>query len=167
MRMKEVNRIRDKLEKDIKTRNNLKKHYKKFYNALNGISIGCGSIATAMAGVTLGVMSNPVVVLPLAITNVTLGTVGTVSGIWAKMVTKRIKKHEKLFLLASSALRTVNELLSESLKDSHISDKEFKLITQVYEDYLFDCRNTKDIFYKKNLVEKDQVIKKINNALEP
>ena len=165
IRLQEINRIRTKLEKNIETRKKLSKHYKKFYNSLQSLSIGTSSIAAALSGVTIGMIANPATILPLAITNVTLGAVGTVTGIWSKSVNKRVKKHQKLDLLANNTLSTVNELLSESLRDNHIYDGEFKRVLDVYQQYLVDCKYINDVFARKNLVEKDQIKKKINEVL--
>ena len=165
IRIKEINRIRDKLEHDIAVRRKLAKGYKKFYNGLHGSSIAAGSISTALAGVTLGVMGSPILVLPLAITNISLGVVGALTGIWSKLVRKRIDKHQRLHLLASSTLQTVNEMLSEGLKDSFISDEEFKMILNAFQRYLWECKGQTDAFAKSTLVEKDQVMKKLNDAL--
>ena len=164
IRLNEINRIRTRLEKDVETRKKLSRHYKKFYNVLQSMSIGTSSTAAALSGVTIGMMSNPGVVLPLAVTNVTLGAVGTVTGVWSKSVNKRVKKHQRLSLLANNTLSIVNELLSESLRDSHVSDKEFKRVLDVYQQYLMECKFVNDTFAKKNLVEKDQIKRKIDDA---
>ena len=165
IRMNEINRIRSKLERDVETRRKLSKNYKRFYNGLQSISIGTSSIAAALSGVTIGMITNPAAILPLSVTNVTLGAIGTLTGIWSKSVNKRVKKHQKLDLLANNTLSVVNELLSESLKDSHISDLEFKRVLDVYQQYLVDCKFVNDAFSRKNLVEKDQIQKKINEVL--
>ena len=150
---------------DVDTRKKLSKHYKRFDNILQSVSIGTSSTAVALSGVTIGMMSNPGVVLPLAVTNVSLGAVGTASGVWSKSVNKRVKKHQKLSLLASSTLSTMNELLSESLRDSHVSDREFKRILDVYQQQLLECKFVNDTFTRKNLVVKDQIKKRINDVL--
>ena len=165
IRLNEINRIRNRLERDVDTRKKLTKGYKKFYNILQSVSIGTSSIAAALSGATIGMLANPGVVLPLAVTNVTLGTVGTVSGVWSKSVNKRVKKHQRLSLLASNTLSTVNELLSESLRDNHVSDREFKRVLDVHQQYLLECKFVNDTFSKKNLVEKDEIKRKIDDAL--
>ena len=164
--MKEIDRIRSKLERDIETRKKLSKGYKRFYNILQSISIATSSLTSVLSGVTIGTMTNPTVILPLAITSVTLGAIGGVSGIWAKSVNTRVRKHQKLTLLANSFLNTVNELLSESLRDSHISDKEFKQILDIYQQYLTECKYTRDAFARRNLVERDEIKKQIDEVLK-
>ena len=114
IRFNEINRIRDRLELDAKIRRKYSKRYKKIYNAFHGISIASGSLATTLSGATIGLMPNPAVVLPLAITNVSLGAIGAATGIWSKSFIKRVEKHQKLFLLASKTLITINEILSET-----------------------------------------------------
>ena len=95
LRMKEINRIRSNLEKDIERRRKFSKEYKRLFNILQSISIGTSSIAAALADVTIGAMSNPAVILPLSITNVSLGATGTLTGVWSKSVIKRVKKHQE------------------------------------------------------------------------
>ena len=149
IRFTEINRIRSRLERDIETRNKLSKYYRRFYNGLQSISIGTSSIAAALSGVTIGMIANPAVILPLSVANVSLGGIGVVTGVWSKSVNKRVKKHERLSLLANNTLSVVNELLSEGLIDSHISDLDFKRISDVYQQYLVDCKFVNDIFNKK------------------
>ena len=165
VRFNEINRITDRLELDTKIRRKYSKRYKKIYNAFHGISIASGSLATTLSGVTIGLMSNPAVVLPLAITNVSLGAIGAATGIWSKSFIKRVEKHQKLFLLANKTLITINEILSESLLDNHVDDCEFKKVNTMYQNYLWDCKGIKDSFVQKNLVEKDVILKDINAAI--
>ena len=82
------------------------------------------------------------------------------------MLKKRIVKRQRLHLLASGTLQTVNELLSESLKDSHINDDEFKKILNVYQRHLCDIKDQNDAFVKSNLLEKDELMNTLNNAFK-
>ena len=165
VRLKEINRIRTRLENDITVRRKLSKRYKKLYTALHGISVGSTSIAAALSGITIGMMTNPGVILPLTVTNLSLGAVGVMTGVWSKSLTKRAEKHEKLFLLAASTLNIINEILSTSLMNSHIDDSEFKMVTSVYQDYLMNCKRQKDRFAKNDLVERDVILKDIKAAI--
>ena len=117
-----------------------------------------------LTGVTIGAMSNPAVILPLSITNVSLGATGTLTGVWSKSVIKRVKKHQKIYLLANNTLGTVNELLSESLKDSHISDKEFKKIQKIYKDYIWNCKIGNDEFIVKSSSERDETTNEVKDT---
>ena len=97
VRFNEINRIRDRLELDTKIRRKYSKRYKKIYNAFHGISIASGSLATTLSRVTIGLMTNPALSLPLAISNVSLGAIGAATGIWYKSFIKRVEKHQNCF----------------------------------------------------------------------
>ena len=60
VRMKEINRSRDNLEKDIETPKRLSKRYKRIYNSFHGVAIRHTGLSTTLAGVSLGVMASPV-----------------------------------------------------------------------------------------------------------
>ena len=161
MRFNEINRIRDKLENDIKVRNSLSKCYKRSYNILHAVSTVSSSIAAIIVTVTLATNSN----LTLTIITLIFNALGALLGGFAKMFIERVQKHERLFLLANSALRNINELFSESLKDSHVSDSEFKVITGAYNSYLMACKREKDSYGKNDLVYKEDILKTLNKAL--
>lgn len=164
-RMAEINRIRNKLEKHVETRKKLSKHYKRLFNVLYAISVGSTSVTTVVSSVTLGMLANPVILLPLAAVNAGLGATSVATNVWSKLINKRIQKHQKLYLLANSYLHQVNSLVSIALKDHHISNTEFSQILAIHQEFLFECRNLKDVYSKKTLVEIDQIKNKINKAL--
>ena len=157
IRMKEIDRIRTYLEKHIETRKRLYRTYKRLYNAMNGISIGTSSIAGIISGTTVAFMTNPVIILPLGITNTVLAATGIISGVCSKKMYSKMQKHENLRMLGSSTLSKINSLLSESLKDNHISDDEFKKILKTYQDYLNTYQNIKKSFHKSVLIEKQEI----------
>ena len=56
-------------------------------------------------------------------------------------------------------------MLSESLRDYKISHKEFTMINNIYQDFLRNCRNFKDNISKQNLIEKEELMKTVANAI--
>ena len=153
MRIKEINKMKDKLEKDINMRRNTNKRYKRFYNGLQMLTIGSSSIATSLAAATVGTMANPALVLPLSVTNISLGAVAVVTGILSKTVHKRIKKHQMLCMLTRNTLNTINELLSNNLTDGIISDQEFQQVSKVYQEYLWESQSIKANFSRVNSIK--------------
>ena len=166
LRLKEVDRIRAKLEVDIEERKHLSKRYKKFYNLLHGGAIGSTSINATIAGVSLGFITNPATLLPLVIVGASLGAVGILTGLWSKLIAKRLTKHEKLFLIANNTLNKINQILSKAVKDGKIDDEEFEIMVNEYQQYLQACSNIKDAFANQTLIEKEQVTKNINDQFK-
>ena len=67
--------------------------------------------------------------------------------------------------MANVALCNINELLSHSLRDYKLGHEEFVMINNMYQDFLRNCKNTKDAYSKGNLVEKDELIRNISNIV--
>ena len=162
IRLKEINKILTRLEKDIKVRKGLSKKYKRLYNGLHSVSIGSTALNTGIAGSALIFMTNPVTLLPLVITNLSLGAISIITGVVSKLTAKKIKKHEKLYILSNSMNMRINEILTESLKDNVIDDREFKRVLNEYQDYLKTDKNVKDTYINRTFVEKEEVKAKLN-----
>lgn len=165
IRIDEINRIRSKLERLVDIRRNIYYKYKKFYNILHGISITGTSLAAITSTVSIGMIANPIVVLPLGITSVILAGFGVVSGVFSKKISNKVRKHEKLLLLNSNTLANINKLFSESLKDGYVSNKEFKDIIEMYQTYLLNFKSTKDLFSDKYLIATNNINSEIKDAL--
>ena len=74
----------------------MSKRYKRIYNSLQGVAVGSTGLSATLAGVSLGVMANPVALIPVVSVNIGLAGIGTLTGFCSKLVIKRIKKHDKL-----------------------------------------------------------------------
>ena len=68
--------------------------------------------------------------------------------------------------MGNNTLIRINQLLSESLKDNHISDSEFKAVLEEYQKFLRISNNMKDVFTRRTFVEKDEIKKKVNEVFE-
>ena len=164
-RMDEINRIRNSLENAGLKRRKLYCHYKRLHKASNYISIGSSSISTTLITIAAANSANPIVFLPLSITSGVFGLIGGISTGLTKVFSKRFRKHDKIGLLANTTLCNINEMLSESLRDYKISHKEFTMINNIYQDFLRSCRNTKDNISKKNLIEREELLKTVSNIV--
>ena len=162
-RMSEINRIRNKLEKAVTCRKRIYSHYKRLYNTSHYISIGSGGLSTTLITTVAAQFGNPVVLLPLSITAATLGLISGIFTGLSKLFSKRFRKHDQIAIMANATLCNINELLSDSLRNYKISHKEFVMINNIYQEFLRNCKNTKDVYSKGNLVEKDELIRSINN----
>ena len=86
--MKEINRIRDNLEKEIEARKRLSKRYKIIYNSFHGIAVGSSGLSATVASVSLGVRASPVALIPLVSASVVLAGVGALTGFCSKLFVK-------------------------------------------------------------------------------
>ena len=157
VRVKEINRIRDNLEKEIEARKRLSKRYKIIYNSFHGIAVGSSGLSATLAVVSLGVMTSPVALIPLVSANVVLAGVGALTGFCSKLFVKRNKKHDKLQLLGNSVLNIINQILSKSLTDNHFSDEEFQNILKEYQEYIRMRKSIKDGFIDRTFVKKAKI----------
>ena len=145
--MSEINRMRSKLEKSITCRKRIYSHYKRLYNASHYISIGSGGLSTTLMTIAAAQFANPAVLLPISITAASLGLISGISTGLSKLISKRFRKHDQIVIMANAALCNINELLSDSLRDYRISHKEFVMINNMYQDFLRNCKSTKDAFF--------------------
>ena len=164
-RMDEINRIRNSLENAGLKRRKLYCHYKRLHKASNYISIGSSSISTTLITIAAANSANPIVFLPLSITSGAFGLIGGICTGLTKVFSKRFRKHDKIGLLANTTLCNINEMLSESLRDYKISHKEFTMINNIYQDFLRTCKNNRDSISKNNLIEREELMKTITNAV--
>ena len=165
VRMDEINRIRKRLEETGLKRRKLYCHYKRLHKSAHYISIGSSSISTALITIAASNVANPTVFLPLSITSGAFSLIGGISTGLTKVFSKRFRKHDKIGLLANTTLCNINEMLSESLRDYRISHKEYTMINNIYQDFLRSCKNFKDNISKQNLIEKEELMKTITNAV--
>ena len=61
-----------------------------------------------------------------------------------KMLSLKIEKHEKIAILAVSALNTISCLISKELSDDYISDEEYSLILLDFETFTRKKENTRE-----------------------
>ena len=127
-RLDEINKIRDYFNNEIKGRKDIIKKLNKYlvsFDYLDKIFI----TLSASFG-TLSIASYASVVgIPAGITGASLTLVfriGTgISKSLLKLTKKRKKKHNKIIVLATNKLNTIDTLLSSALNDSEISHEEF------------------------------------------
>ena len=61
-------------------------------------------------------------------------------------------------------MNVINELLSKSLIDNHVSDDEFKKILNEYQECIRRCKNIKDVFIERTFVEKAKIKEDIDKV---
>ena len=130
-RLKNIERTRNYLIKEINQNELMIKKYKKVYRVLNYIEhllmlvstvTGCVSISafTSLVGIPVGITSYGIVLKVCIIT----------AGIekYKSIIKKKKKKHDKIVLLVISKVNNIEVLISKALNDSNISHDEFVLI---------------------------------------
>ena len=74
----------------------MSKRYERNYNSIHGVAVGSTSLSATLAGVSLGVMANPVTQIPAVSVSIGLADIGPLTAFCSKLEIKRIKKHDQL-----------------------------------------------------------------------
>ena len=126
------------LEGDLHDRENIYKKYKRARSYLLNLSTGSGTLSVALCGGGLGTGLTGVG-LPVS---VALGAVGGVCALTsvvtaslAKIISKKVSKHEKTVSVCQAKINTVKDVVSKALMDNRVSHEEFVLIKKEYEKY--------------------------------
>ena len=137
-RLEQSQRWLSELEKDLKEREKIYKKYNRVRGALFNLSAGSGTLSVAFSGGGLGTGITGVG-LPVA---VGLGVVGgacaltsLVTASLAKVISKKVSKHEKILALCQAKINTIKHIVSKSLVDNRISNEEFFLVKSEFENY--------------------------------
>ena len=134
-RFTSIQEIKDKLNKEITTCTSTLKKYQKAYNVINTISITSGTLAGGSAIITTSSISNPIISLPTACISAILGSITLVTGVWNKILLKKIEKYEQYLSIGQSKLNSIEIKLSQSTDDNTISAEEFLTCMNIYESY--------------------------------
>lgn len=138
-RITEINKIRERLNSEIGKREVLHEKYKRVYNTLQAINIGSSTVSGLTSVGTIATLSTVVglpVSLGLAGTSAFMGLISMGTGMYSKVVVKKMNKHEKLMTLALNKRDAINKLLSNAYNDGVISDSEFNEILKQFEAYI-------------------------------
>ena len=131
----------------IAERDNRNEHSSKYNRGVNIIGVidnclGATTIGLRITGVGLlsTIVAEPAVIGMEAVT-IVLGLLRVVGNRAIKKMSLKIGKHEKIAILAVSALNTTSSLISKALSDDSMSDEayslillEFKTFTRIKED---------------------------------
>ena len=137
-RLKIIDETRNYLIEEINRNELMSKKHKKVSTTLNYIEhflfldstiTGCISISSfaSLVGIPIGITSSAIGLKLCAIT--------AANNKCKSIIKKKIKKHDKIVLLAKSKLNSIEVLISKALIDSVISHDEFVLINNVSKEY--------------------------------
>ena len=127
-----------RLEKDLQDCEKIYKKYNRARSALFNLSTGSGTLSVALCGGGLGTGLTGIG-LPVS---VALGSVGAVCALTsvataslAKIISKKVSKHEKTVSVCQAKINTVKDVVSKSLTNDSISHEEFLLVKSECEKY--------------------------------
>ena len=101
-------------------------------NCLGVTAIGCG---ITEVGLLSAIVAAPAVIGMESVT-IVMGLLRVVGNRPIKKMSLKMKKHEKIAMLAFSALNTISSLVSKALSDDSISDDEYSLILLEFETFI-------------------------------
>ena len=100
-------------------------------NCLGGTAIGLG---INRVGLLSTIVAAPAVIGMEAV-SIVMGLLRVVGNRVIKKMSFKIEKHEKIAMLAVSALNNISSLISKALSDDFISDEEYSLICLEFETF--------------------------------
>ena len=119
-------------------RNELSTKYNRGVNIIGVIDncLGVTAIGLGITGVCLfsTIVAASAVMAMEAVSNV-MRLLRVVGNRAIKKMSLKIEKHEKIAMLAVSALNTISSLISKALSDDSISDEEYSLILLEFETF--------------------------------
>ena len=130
------NEIQKILTDEWDKRNELSTKYHREFNIIGVIDncLGVTAIGLGIAGVGLPstIVAAPAVIGMEAVP-IVMGLFRVVGNRAIKKMSLKTRKHEKIAMLAVSALNTISSVISKALSDDTISDEEYSLILLEFE----------------------------------
>ena len=100
-------------------------------NCLGNTAIGLGITGV---GLLSTIIAAPAVIGMEAV-SIVMGLLRVLGNRAIKKMSLKIEKHEKIAMLAVSALNTISSLISKALSDKSISDEEYSLILMEFQTF--------------------------------
>lgn len=119
------------LEKEMRHYESVRKKYSRARGIFTKISVGSGVLSVILSAGGLGTSLTgfgAVVGIPLGAVGGICGGVSVGCGLASKRLSHKVSKHEQTVSLAKAKVNTIRDLVSKTLQDNVISDKEFSLI---------------------------------------
>ena len=153
--------IRETLTADVEKRNSLRESklkVKKALKAINGISATSAISAGVGAGVSTAAVIGAAVAIPLGGVAILSSVVCAVVSVVDNFISRRLKRHDRLRLLAYNTQHTLGEVIGRFAKDGKIDDIEWDFITAEFERYKKLVRDVKDgkIVYVTTEIQKQK-----------
>ena len=137
-RLQKIDEIKEILVAERDKRNELSIKYNRGVNIIGVIDncLGVTAIGLGITGVSLlpTIVAVPAVIGMEAV-SIAMGLLRVVGNRAIKKMSLKIEKHEKIAMLAVSALNTTSSLISKAISDDSISDEEYSLILLKFETF--------------------------------
>lgn len=137
-RLQKICELQKQLEGERDTRAALYKKYRRGINLVDGFdtALAIASLVTGAGGIVLlaTIIATPVVVI-LEACALAFGLASVVCKFVSRKLATKAKKHDEIRVLAESKLNTIADIISRSLMDNNINDKEFRMVLDEVDKY--------------------------------
>ena len=137
-RLKKIDEIQEILIAERNKRNEHSTKYKRGVNII-GVIDNCLGVTAIGLGITgFGLLSTIVAapaVIGMEAISIVMELLRVAGNRAIKKMSLKIEKHEKIAMLATSALNTISSLISKALSNDSISDEEYSLILLEFETF--------------------------------
>ena len=120
-------------------RNELSTKYDRVDNIIGVIDNCLGATAIGLGITGVGLLSTIVAapaIIGMEAVSIVMGLLRVVGNRATKTISLKIEKHDKIAMLAVSALNTFNSLISKALSGDSISDEEYSPILLEFETFI-------------------------------
>jgi hypothetical protein len=130
-RLSEISRLKTYLETEARTREHLRKKYRRGITACNGVdgalTVACMGFGCAGVGLLSTIIAAPLV-LGLEAAALACGAAGIASKFVSRRLAAKEHKHDEIRVLALAKVNTIATHVSDALRDGNVSDEEFRII---------------------------------------
>ena len=130
-RLKKIDEIQEILIAERDKRNELGTKYNRGVN-ITGVIDNCLGVTAIGLGITgvglLSTIAAAPAVIEMEAVSIAIALLRVAGNQATEKMSLKIEKHEKIAMLAVSALNTISSLISKALSDDSISDQEYSLI---------------------------------------
>ena len=137
-RLTEIRNLERRLEQERDHRANMYKKYRRAINAVDCIDTVLVVSSLGMGAVGVGLLST-IIAAPVVVALEAAAVACGLAGIAGKYISRRLlvkaKKHDEIRVLALSKLNSITDVISNALRDGHISPEEFKLVLDEMDKY--------------------------------
>ena len=137
-RLAAIRDLENRLERERDERAKLYKKYRKVVNVIDGFDTAMVASSLGMGVAGVGLLTT-IIAAPVVVGLEAAAVICGLASFAGKYVSRRLlvkaKKHDEIHVLALSKLNSITDIISNSLRDGHISPEEFKAVLNEEEKY--------------------------------
>ena len=137
-RLAAIRDLENRLERERDERAKLYKKYRKVVNVIDGFDTAMVAASLGMGVAGVGLLTT-IIAAPVVVGLEAAAVICGLASFAGKYVSRRLlvkaKKHDEIHVLALSKLNSITDIISNSLRDGHISPEEFKAVLNEEEKY--------------------------------